>query len=116
MQKSVLVPLEKYQRLLERTSSDNKVTKEASTETDAVAESPLTVESSEPPVIIPKEEIVSETVVEDTNASQKPSSSDEQVRHSLESDKTLKQKRQRRVRPPGLKDYKSMWIKLHGRL
>ena len=61
MQKSVLVPFEKYQRLLERSTTPNRDTVEAATETERLPEPPVEERLTEPPV----EERLTEPPVEE---------------------------------------------------
>ena len=107
MQKNVLVPIENYQRLLERNTTNSKETRDAATETERHLENP-------------REERTEEKA-EATIEAEKTSSQEEviPVSEKLDNFKTLEKpvkKRQRRSRPPGIKDYKSVWIKLNGRL
>lgn len=104
MQKSVLVPIEKYQRLLERSTTNNSDTRDAATETDRFLGTP-------------EEEKTEETT--EATAEEESSANPIEVSGRLDNFKTPKKsikKRQRRSRPPGIKDYKSMWLKLNGRL
>ena len=114
MQKSVLVPYEKYQRLLERSVTPSKDTVEVATETEPV---PPPVERSEPPT----SETIEPTVQQEASTPETPvqvgaSPPETPVQVGENLDYTSKKKRQRRSRPPGIKDYKSMWIKLNGKL
>lgn len=106
MQKSVLVPAEKYQRLLERGAAHNKVeTRDRATETDH--------QSAEPEK---KEEKTEELESKETGLPPgKPIKVSENLR-DLESAERPVKKRKLRSTPPGIRDYKSVWIKLNGRL
>ena len=127
MQKSVLVPFEKYQRLLERSTTPNKDTVEAATETECLPEPPVEERLTEPlveerltePPVEEKTELPVTPIEEKAVSTVEGESHSEptiQVGQNLEISKPLKKKRQRRSGPPGIKDYKSMWIKLNGRL
>lgn len=108
MQKSVLIPIEKYERLLKNVS---KETRDVGTETS----NPETAEekSSEEQ---PKPSLVQASVEEKEAAlAPQPEKKPSEVSES-EDFKTLPPKKRRRSRPPGIKDYKSVWLKLNGRL
>lgn len=118
MQKSVLVPIEKYQRLLENSTTNIRETRDASTETQQQhleAQEEEKEEKTDSPTEVQSSAV--EALAEaDTPAT---SSASIQVSEHLDQFQSLKKpikKRQRRSRPPGTKDYKSMWIKLNGRL
>lgn len=107
MQKSVLVPAEKYQRLLERGAAYNKVdTRDRGTETDHQSAEP------QPERLIKTEGSESK---ESSLPPEEPIKVSENFRASESVERPIK-KRKPRSRPPGIRDYKSMWIKLNGRL
>ena len=125
MQKSVLVPFEKYQRLLERSTTPNKEAKDVASETERLPEPPVKERLPEPsvkerlpePPVAEKAELPVAPLEEKAESTvERPSEPTLQVGEHLEFFKPPKKKRQRRSRPPGIKDYKSMWIKLNGRL
>ncbi|MCG8032160.1 MAG: hypothetical protein JAZ03_08285 [Candidatus Thiodiazotropha taylori] len=105
MQKSVLVPIEKYQRLLENGTTKVSVTKDASTQTESLLGSREEDANEEKAAVGGGEKL--------EVANQQEDSIKVSEFESLE--KPVKKKR-RLFRPPGLKDYKSMWIKLNARL
>ena len=115
MQKSVLVPFEKYQRLLEGNTKVNKETREATTETDRPPLEEKKPERSENLTEKKTEATAEEEDTAETTTEISPAPL-VQVSESLEKHEPLKKKRQRRSRPPGIRDYKSMWIKLNGKL
>ena len=109
MQKSVFVPFEKYNRLIELSTTPNKDTADAATDTESLPKP--SAENKKELFVTPIEE-KPEPAVE----GESPLQQTDQLGRNLEPSKPLKKKRQRRSRPPGIKDYKSMWIKLNGRL
>ena len=111
MQKSILVPAEKYQRLLERSATYNKVeTRDSGTETDHQSA------EGEPETQIKTEEKTEGAESQETSLSGgEPIKVSESFR-ALESVEKPVKKRKPCSRPPGIRDYKSMWIKLNGRL
>ena len=111
MQKSVLVPVEKYQRLLEWGATPNNVeTRDTSTETDHQTD-------VEPQTEINTEKKTAEAPEskETSLAPGEPLQVSENL-HTFETAERPVKKRKRRSRPLGIRDYKSMWIKLNGRL
>ena len=113
MQKSVLVPVEKYQQLLERGATPNNVeTRDTGTETDHQTD-------VEPQTEIKTEEKTAEAPEskETSLAPREPFQVSENLhRSTFETAERPVKKRKRRSRPPGIRNYKSMWIKLNGRL
>lgn len=100
--------------MLEGNTKVNKETREATTETDRPPQPPLEEEKPENLTEKKTEATAEEATAETTT--EIPPAPLVQVSEPLETHEPLKKKRQRRSRPPGIRDYKSMWIKLNGKL
>ena len=116
MQKSVLVPIEKYERLIAKYKDSEE---SRSLPIKGRCGNSVEGEKSEHPEKSPQHEV--ETKDSSTQTLPEESSSNSQESSSVadrlpQTDSPQVRKKRMRLPPPGLRNWKSLWVKIDGRL